>query len=109
MKAFIKTHYTTLARTGLLLSMITILVLSLLPVDKVPLSGINDKLQHAAGFLMLAFLIDASFPNQPFNLWKVTSLMAYGLLIELLQLQTGYRFFLWLTWPPTSLELPCTF
>ncbi|WP_448216197.1 VanZ family protein [Endozoicomonas sp. 2B-B] len=93
MIALFKTHYTKLARTALLLAMASIMVLSLLPIEKVPLSAVNDKLQHLAAFLLLAFLMDASFPNQPFNLWKVSALMAYGFLIELLQLQTEYRFF----------------
>ncbi|WP_257274395.1 MULTISPECIES: VanZ family protein [unclassified Endozoicomonas] len=95
MVTLIRNHYTTLARTGLLLAMISIVVLSLLPLDKVPLTDVNDKLQHLAAFLLLGFLIDASLPSQSFNLSKVSGLMAYGLLIELLQLQTEYRFFSW--------------
>ncbi|MGI9279978.1 MAG: VanZ family protein [Endozoicomonas sp.] len=93
MIAFIKTYYTSLARAGLVLAMTSIVILALMPLDKAPLPGVNDKLQHITAFLVLAFLIDASIPEKPFTLWKVISLMSYGLLIEWLQFQTEYRFF----------------
>jgi glycopeptide antibiotics resistance protein len=92
LEALIKTHYFTLARIGLASALIVILFIALLPLDKAPLPGISDKIQHLAAFLTLSFLVDTSFPRSQFNRWKVAALMGYGLLIELLQLQTDYRF-----------------
>ncbi|WP_062261902.1 VanZ family protein [Endozoicomonas arenosclerae] len=88
-----KKHYFHLARIGLILTMAVILYLALMPLDKAPLPEISDKIQHLAAFLVLAFLMDASLPEKPFNIWKTGYLLTYGLFIEILQLQTEHRFF----------------
>lgn len=46
---------------------------------------INDKLAHAASFLILAFLADYSFPKVEYGLTKTAGLLAYGLGIEITQ------------------------
>ncbi|GAA6140948.1 VanZ family protein [Hydrogenophaga sp. 5NK40-0174] len=67
-------------------------ILSLLPVEALPSPLLNwwDKAQHALGFLVLATLGFAAFA-------KKTTLVAvwlaiYGMLIELAQAFTGWRY-----------------
>lgn len=45
----------------------------------------SDKLAHALAFLTLALLADSAFPRQAFLLPKALPLLAYGLLLEILQ------------------------
>ena len=58
---------------------------------------INDKLAHGIGFLVLIAVTDLAFPRVGF-VWKAVALSGYGLLMEFLQLQTGYRHFSWWDW-----------
>lgn len=59
----------------------------LAPVD------ISDKLLHASGFLLLAFLTDASWPDTSYDWRKFIPLMLYGVLIEYLQKNVPGRLF----------------
>jgi hypothetical protein len=54
---------------------------------------LNDKFLHFAAFYTCALLVDFSFPDSKFGLKKILPLLGYGLLIEVVQLQLGYRFF----------------
>lgn len=56
-----------------------------------PLSDINDKLQHLGTFFALGLLLDFSFPERPFGITKIAVLLAYGLLLELVQYATPVR------------------
>ena len=58
---------------------------------------INDKLAHGIGFWILIAVTDLAFPKVGF-IWKAVALSAYGLIIEFIQLQTGYRHFSWWDW-----------
>jgi VanZ family protein len=61
-----------------------------------PLSFINDKIEHSAAFLFLAFLLDFAQPHQAWGQRKWLPLLGYGLLIELVQYFIPYReFSLW--------------
>ena len=95
MEAIITKHYFQLARVSLAIALITMTILGLLPVEKIPLSGWNDKLQHIFAFLVLTFLMDASWPDTELNHRKVLALLGYGLTLEVLQRFTGYRHFDW--------------
>lgn len=53
----------------------------------------NDKFCHLAGFFMLAWLADFSFPRAGFGLTKILPLLGYGLLIEIIQFFLPYRSF----------------
>ncbi|WP_153764583.1 VanZ family protein [Endozoicomonas sp. OPT23] len=86
-------HYFNLSRFGLGLALITITILALLPIDQAPLPKISDKIQHLTAFFTLAFLLDCSFPKSSFQFPKILTLAGYGLLIEMLQWFSGYRFF----------------
>lgn len=57
------------------------------------MSGINDKLGHVLAFVYLAFVLDFSFPQTQFDLTKIVSLLAYGLLLETIQYFLPYRTF----------------
>ncbi|KEQ14665.1 hypothetical protein GZ77_10145 [Endozoicomonas montiporae] len=96
LEAIITRHFSLLARVSLATALITMTILGLLPVDQIPLSDWNDKLQHIAAFLVLTYLMDASWPETELNRRKVLALLGYGLTLEVLQLFTGYRHFSWL-------------
>lgn len=51
----------------------------------------SDKVQHFAAFLALSLCLDMAFPRQRFLRWKLPCLLAYGLLIELVQSQVPGR------------------
>jgi VanZ family protein len=57
------------------------------------LNGLNDKVSHIMAFYALAMLEDFSFPRTGFGLSKAFTLMAYGLLIEVIQYFLPYRTF----------------
>jgi VanZ family protein len=52
--------------------------------------NMNDKVNHALAFFVLALLIDRSFPSVTFRT-KVLVLIAYGLAIEITQAYLPYR------------------
>jgi VanZ family protein len=52
-----------------------------------------DKINHLATFLVLALLVDFSFPNSRFNSVKIFSLIAYGFSLEVLQHFLPHRMF----------------
>ncbi|MET4693396.1 VanZ family protein [Endozoicomonas lisbonensis] len=91
MEAIIKKHYTFLARVSLATALITITTLCLVPTEQIPLSDWNDKAQHIIAFLILTFLIDASWPETELNWKKALALLGYGLMLEVLQGFTDYR------------------
>jgi len=52
-----------------------------------------DKINHFVTFLVLALLVDFSFPNSRFNTVKIFLLIAYGFSLEVLQYFLPYRMF----------------
>ena len=54
---------------------------------------INDKINHAFAFYTLALLVDFSWPRTPFRAPKFCPLLAYGLVIEVVQYFLAYRTF----------------
>jgi len=52
-----------------------------------------DKINHFATFLVLALLVDFSFPNSRFNMIKIFLLIAYGFSLEVLQYFIPHRMF----------------
>lgn len=93
MEALIKQYYCLLSRVGFTVAITAITVLATMPLTEVPLADWNDKIQHIFAFLVLSFLIDGSHPSSPFNWKKAAILLGYGFILEVLQKQTGYRFF----------------
>nr|MBF0685377.1 VanZ family protein [Pseudomonas sp.] len=73
--------------------MLSVLVLSLLPVSTpLPTTG-WDKTNHVLGFAILALLAGLGYRGQ--ELRVAAGLLAYGVLIEALQALSGYRFAEW--------------
>ena len=77
---------------GLTLTLVTWLALTPQPVPMTP-GLMLDKWSHLLAFLILAFLADASWPDRPFNLGKWGFLVAYGIALELIQMQIPNRVF----------------
>lgn len=75
----------------LALVLTTVLILSLMPVERIPLSDWNDKLQHLLAFVLISGLVDAAWPESGFSYRKMLLITACGALIEILQSFTGYR------------------
>ena len=73
-----------------------VLLLSLLPLGDDFVTTGWDKTNHMLGFFVLMVSIDAAYPAAHFWQKKVLSLVLFGLLVELLQGLTAYRFFSWL-------------
>lgn len=73
------------------LSVVTIFMLIPLPAGGEPL--VNDKIAHAAVFLLLSALIHTAYRDTRFLFSLASILLLYGILIELLQGWTGYRTF----------------
>jgi VanZ family protein len=57
------------------------------------MTSVNDKIGHILAFVILAFLLDFSFPASNFNLSKILPLLAYGMLIEITQYFLPHRMF----------------
>ncbi len=58
--------------------------------------NINDKVNHALAFVVLALLVDLSWPQTGLSAGKVFALLGYGLAIEIVQYFLPYRTFsLW--------------
>lgn len=95
-----KLSLTTLTLSFRVLLVLALVVMTYLMLSK-PTPGVhgllNDKLAHGLGFFALAFLAELAFPQVRY-LWKALALVSYGMLIELIQQQLGYRFFSWLDW-----------
>ena len=77
---------------GLALVLATWFALTPQPVT-LPEVALADKWAHLAAYLVLAFLVDASWPARGFGLREWGFLLAYGILIELIQTQMPNRFF----------------
>ena len=89
---------TTLFRVALLTATVVIMHFATAPLDRVPFVGLGDKVLHVSAFLVLAALIDFSFPTSAFDVRKLTTLMAYGLTIEIVQHFLPFRSFSLLDW-----------
>jgi VanZ family protein len=76
---------------GLALVVTTLLSLSPQPA---PLPDISnaDKVAHLLTYALLAFLVDASWPKRRFAWREWLALLAYGVMIELVQSQIPGRF-----------------
>ena len=77
---------------GLAFVIATWLALTPKPVA-LPDIALADKWAHLLTYVVLAFLVDASWPEQDFDWRKWTFLLGYGVLIELVQSQIPNRYF----------------
>ena len=82
-----------IARAALVLCLSIILWLALSPNP--PGVTSYDKVNHIVAFFVLAGLLDYASVNIARFKGKVLPLLAFGLLIEVLQYWVGYRYFEW--------------
>jgi VanZ family protein len=80
-------------RLTLVASLVVIVYLASAELEHPLMTSVNDKLGHVLAFIMLAFLMDFSFPVSSFNLSKIVPLLGYGLLIEVIQYFLPHRMF----------------
>ncbi len=65
-------------------SVLAALYLSLMPVNKLNLPDMNDKLQHAVGYFLLTFWFCGIYPRRQY--WVVgLGMLGLGILVEVLQ------------------------
>lgn len=88
----------TLFRTALLVATIVATRLATMSLDFTPAVGLNDKVLHVGAFLVLASLLDFSFPRNAFGTAKTATLLGYGMTIEVVQHFLPYRTFSLLDW-----------
>jgi len=72
--------------------LVAVAAVSLMPV---PDTGVNDKFSHLLTYFLLAGWFSLLARDRVMLAWTLAALIAYGMLLELLQSQTGYRFAEW--------------
>ena len=72
--------------------LIAVATVSLMPA---PDTGVNDKVSHLLTYFLLAGWFGLLARDRVVLSWTLAALIAYGMLLELLQGQTGYRFAEW--------------
>jgi VanZ family protein len=72
--------------------LVAVAVVSLMPVPDV---GVNDKVSHLVTYFILAGWFGLLARHRLDLAWTVAGLVIYGMIIEMLQAQTGYRFAEW--------------
>lgn len=82
-----------LARMGFVVSIFSVLVLALLPAEQASGFTWRDKGNHCFAFFVLTCLLYFSFNQVKWLTYVALPLLAFGLLIEILQLLSGYRQF----------------
>jgi len=86
----------TTIHTFRFLFFITLMVVTFLATTALEFTVIPsayDKINHFVAFLVLALLLDFSFPNSRFNMVKIVSLIAYGFSLEIIQYFLPHRMF----------------
>ena len=84
-----------LARIWYALGALMLLVVAILSLLPLPDTGVSDKLAHLLTYFLLAGWFAVIARNRVILGWSLTGLIGYGMLIELLQAQTGYRYAEW--------------
>lgn len=78
-------------RIALAIAVLAILHLATTQRSYPVVEDLNDKVSHVLAFAALALLADFSFPARRFGAGKVVALLAFGLLIEVVQYFLPYR------------------
>lgn len=94
----VKHNEARLFRIALFFAVVAITRLATAPLEEIPTLGVGDKVLHAGAFLVLAALLDFSFPATAFGAAKITALLAYGIAIEIAQHFLPFRGFSLLDW-----------
>ena len=80
-------------RAGLAATLLVVSYLAFTPLQHETTQLVSDKLNHLAAFLVLAGLLDFSFPREEFGGAKAGVLLGYGLFIEVVQYFLPFRQF----------------
>ena len=88
-----KLNLLILARVGFVVCVFSILILALSPAEHIPGFTWWDKFNHSFAFFVLTCLLYFSFSEVKWVTQVVLPLLVFGLLIEILQLLSGYRHF----------------
>jgi len=80
-------------RVLLCLTMIIVTFLATTALEFTVIPSAYDKINHFVAFLVLALLLDFSFPNSRFNMVKIVSLITYGISLEIVQYFLPHRMF----------------
>ena len=80
-------------RVLLCISLVVITYLATTALEFAVVSSSYDKINHFLAFLVLALLVDFSFPNSRFNTDKIFSLIAYSFSLEIIQYFLPHRTF----------------
>lgn len=84
-----------LIRAWYLLGLLMLLIVGALSLMPAPEVGVNDKLGHVITYFVLGAWFGLLAPNRLVLSWTVVGLLGYGILLELLQGITSYRFAEW--------------
>lgn len=87
------THLTILFRLTLAAALLTITYLAVTSTSYPVIEHVWDKINHFVAFLVLAWLLDYSFPRVGLVWWKIGLLFAYGAGLELIQYTLADRYF----------------
>jgi len=72
--------------------LVAVAIVSLMPAPDV---GVSDKVSHLVTYFILTGWFALLARHRLELAWTVAGLIVYGMIIELLQAQTGYRFAEW--------------
>jgi VanZ family protein len=86
-------RWVPLFRFGFAATLVVVSYLAVTPMEHTVSQLVSDKLNHMAAFLVLAALLDFSFPRVEFTIAKAGALLGYGLLIEIVQYFLPFRQF----------------
>jgi VanZ family protein len=84
---------TSTIRVLLVIALLVISYFAFTPLEIPVVVEFNDKLTHIFAFLVLAFLVDFSWPQTSWNPLKYFPLFGYGLFIEIVQAMIPNRIF----------------
>jgi len=88
-------HRLELARLWYSLAALMLLVVAAASLLPAPDVGVSDKLSHVITYLVLAGWFSLLATNRVALCWTAVGLLAYGMLMELLQGTTDYRYAEW--------------
>ncbi|MBO9483131.1 MULTISPECIES: hypothetical protein [Gammaproteobacteria] len=73
-------------------AILTCTVMAVIPGSIDPTGFVNDKVKHVIVFFVLALMLDyLAFPTARFTWYKPLGLLAFGVLLEVLQDTLGFR------------------
>jgi VanZ family protein len=80
-------------RVALAATLVFVMFMATTKTDFPVIDRINDKVDHATAFFVLALLADFSRPRERYSIGLAASLLGFGLLIEVVQYFIPYRTF----------------